>query len=313
MKTLDFTHVASDKKGIRVHRWLPEGKPKALLLVAHGMAEHASRYARLAGALTTAGWAIYAPDHRGHGETAAAGELGWLAERDGFGRVVEDLHEIALAAQAEHPGLPLLLFGHSMGSVLSEAYISKYGSGLSGCALAGVVEPPAPGLLAVARLLAGAGCLFKGQKAKAPLLDSMSFGSFNKPYEPARTKFEWLSRDAAEVDKYVADPFCGFVCTDGFFRDLLAGFAIVYGKGGALSSLPASLPVLVMAGEADPCGAARGFAEVLASLLRAGGITDLTKRTYPGARHEILNETNREEVTGELLAWLESKAAARKA
>jgi alpha-beta hydrolase superfamily lysophospholipase len=313
MKILDFTHLASDKKGIRVHRWLPEGKPKAILLVAHGMAEHGSRYGRLAGVLTAAGWAVYAPDHRGHGETAASGELGWFAERNGFARVVEDLHEIGLAAQAEHPGLPLFLFGHSMGSILSEAYIGKYGEGLAGCALCGLVEPPAPGLLPVARFLAGAGCLFKGQKSKAPLLNSMSFGSFNNDIVPARTKFDWLSRDAAEVDKYVADPFCGFLCTDGFFRDLLAGFGLVYGKDGALSSLPAALPLLLIAGEADPCGGARGFPDVLASLLKAGGIADLTKKTYPGARHELLNETNRDEVTRDLLAWLESKAAARKA
>ena len=224
MKTLDFVHIASDKKEIHVHRWLPDGAPKALVLVAHGMAEHAARYARLAETLTASGWAVYAPDHRGHGETAGPGELGWFAEKDGFRRVVDDLHEIALAAQAEYKGLPLFLFGHSMGSILSEAYIGTYGEGLAGCALSGVVEPPASNLLPVARFLAGVGCLFKGQKSKAPLLDSMSFGANNKAFEPARTKFDWLSRDAAEVDKYVADPFCGFVCTDGFFRDLLSGF-----------------------------------------------------------------------------------------
>jgi len=310
VKSADFRHVASDNKALFVHGWLPEGKPKALLLAVHGMAEHGARYARLAGRLTAAGWAVYAPDHRGHGATAAPGELGWLTEAGGFRRVVEDLREIALAIRTAHPGLPLLLFGHSMGSILAEAYCGFYGEGLAGCALSGVVEPPAPGLLPVARGLAALGCLVKGQKSKAPLLDSMSFGSYNKAFEPVRSKFDWLSRDAAEVDKYLADPLCGFVCTDGFFRDLLSGFELVYGEGGALSRIPARLPVLVMAGEADPCGGARGFAGILAGKLRAAGLSDLSEKTYPGARHEILNETNRDEVERDLAAWLEAKASA---
>jgi alpha-beta hydrolase superfamily lysophospholipase len=312
MKSADFGHVASDGKEIRVHRWLPDGAPKALLLVAHGMAEHATRYGRLAEKLASAGWAVYAPDHRGHGDTAGPGELGWFAERDGFRRVVDDLHEIAEAAKAEYEGLPLFLLGHSMGSILSEAYMGLYGGNLAGCALSGVVEPPAGGLLPVARFLAAVGCLFKGQRSQAPLLDTMSFGAYNKGLEPVRTKFDWLSRDGAEVDKYVADPFCGFVCTDGFFRDLLSGFRLVYGEGGALSSLPAALPIIVMAGESDPCGGARGFPEALVGKLKAAGVVDVQKKTYPGARHEILNETNRDEVSRDLLAWLEGKAAGRR-
>jgi len=317
MRAHDFTFTASDEKAIRVHAWLPDAAPpRGILLVAHGMAEHATRYARLATALAASGWAVYAPDHRGHGETAGPGELGWLAEKDGFRRVVLDLHEIAGTAVAECDGAPLFLFGHSLGSLLAEAYLGAYGAVpplLAGCALSGLIEPPPAGLLAIARCLAGVGCLLKGQKAKAPLLDRLSFGAMNRAFLPVKTKFDWLSRDAAEVDAYVADPLCGFVCTDGYFRDFLAGFSYVYGgplaggKAGALDAIPVGLPLLLMAGEADPCGGAKGFAEGLASRLEERGLVSVEKRTYPGARHELLNETNRDEVVRDLVAWLEAR------
>jgi len=165
--------------------------------------------------------------------------------------------------------------------------------------------------LAAARFLAWLGSLFKGKKTKSPLLDSMSFGSYNKAFGQPRTRFDWLSRDTAEVDMYVADPLCGFVSTNGLYRDFLAGFAAVYGSGGLVDSIPKGLPLLIMAGELDPCGGQRGFPQVLAARLRGNGISDLSVKTYPGARHEILNEMNRDEVTGDLSAWLESKIVSR--
>ena len=233
MKSLDFIHRASDGASIHVHRWLPEGEVRGILVVAHGMAEHGGRYAALAAAATEKAWALYAPDHRGHGKTATEDTLGWFAERDGFHRVVEDLHEVAAAAAAEQNGRPMALFGHSMGSVIAEMYAAFYGKELTCCALSGVVMPPDPPLLAAARLMAGMGCLLKGSKAKAPFLNKLSFGANNKSFAPARTAFDWLSRDKDEVDKYVADPLCGFVCSDGFFRDFLGAFSELYRHGGS--------------------------------------------------------------------------------
>ena len=312
MRQLDFTHAASDGKAVHVHRWLPDAAPRALILVAHGMAEHAARYARLAEALTAAGWVVYAPDHRGHGKTASEGELGWLADSDGVRRVAEDLHEIALAAKAAYPGLPLFLLGHSFGSVASETYLGLHAraDGLAGCALSGPPEPPSPTLKPVATLIAGLGCLFKGQMAPAKLLDSMSFSAFNDEVEAPRTKCDWLSRDPAEVDTYVADPLCGFVVSNGFYRDFLRGFEALYRDGGLLDAVPRDLPVIVMAGEKDPVGQARGFAAALTGRLRGLGLADVTLKVYPGARHEILNETNRDEVTRDLVDWLEARRAA---
>ncbi|MBL8966939.1 MAG: alpha/beta hydrolase [Spirochaetaceae bacterium] len=304
MKTASYSFTASDGKKIHVHRWLPDGETRSILLVAHGMAEHGARYARLAERLTAAGWAVYAPDHRGHGLTAAREEeLGWFADKDGFRRVVDDLHELGQAARAEQANKPLFLYGHSMGSLLSQAYIAAYGAGLAACALSGVPEPVPGPLVAAGTVIATFGGLVKGWKTKSPLLDSMSFGSFNKALGPTRTKFDWLSRDPAEVDKYVADPRCGFLCSFSFFRDLLGGASRAYSPE-SMGRIPKELPLYMFAGDADPCGGATGGFKKLHERYVALGIKDLSMRLYPGARHEVLNETNRDEVTADLVAWL---------
>ncbi len=309
VKSSDFLHTTSDGKKVFVRKWLPSGTPKALLLLAHGMAEHSARYEGLAAAMAASGWATYAPDHRGHGRTADgdSGELGWLAERDGFSRVRDDLHEVALAAAVEYPGLPLFLLGHSMGSLLAESYLFSYGKELAGCVLSGVPAPPSPLLGAFGKLIAGLGSAIKGQKAPARILHKMSFEANNGDFAPARTPCDWLSRDAAEVDKYVADPLCGFVCSFGFYRDLFAGFSSLYGPGASFSGLRKPVPIFIIAGAEDPLGGAKGFVSLLSGKFKAVGLQDVATRLYPGARHEVLNETNRDEVVGDIKAWLEAK------
>jgi alpha-beta hydrolase superfamily lysophospholipase len=305
MRPTEFTHASSDGKTVFVRSWLPAGGPKAILLVAHGMAEHSARYERLAAAMSASGWAVYAPDHRGHGRTAE-GALGWLAERDGFARVRDDIHEIARDAAAEYPGLPVFLLGHSMGSVLAETYVAAYGSELSGCVLSGVVAPPPPPILALARLIAALGSAFKGQKAPAVSLHKMSFDASNKDFQPSRTAVDWLSRDSGEVDKYVADPLCGFVCSFGFYRDFLGALSSIY-RGAGFAGLPKALPIFIAAGAEDPVGGASGFVSILADKYKSAGLLNVETRLYPGARHEILNETNRDEVLSDIKSWLESR------
>jgi alpha-beta hydrolase superfamily lysophospholipase len=306
MKSSTFTHTASDGKAIFVRKWLPSGAPKAILLVAHGMAEHSARYERLAAAMASSGWAVYAPDHRGHGQTAAAGELGWLAEKEGFTRIRDDLHEIAAVAAAECGSVPAYLLGHSMGSILAETYIAAYGRELSGAVLSGVAAPMSPLLSAIGSLIATLGSAFKGQKAQAKLLQAMSFSANNKDFEPARTPFDWLSRDAAEVDAYVADPLCGFVCSFGFYRDLLSGLRSLYGKASPFAGAPKGLPVYILSGAEDPVGGAHGFVPLLAGKFKAAGLEAVETRLYPGARHEILNETNKDEVLKDIKDWLDA-------
>lgn len=307
MRTSDFLHPLSDGKAAFVRRWLPSGNPKAVLLIAHGMAEHSARYERFAASMASAGWAVYAPDHRGHGRSAAEGELGWFAEKDGFARVRDDLHAVASQAAAENPALPLFLLGHSMGSLIAEAYLSAYGPELAGCVLTGVLAPPPLILSVIGRLIAALGSVFKGEKAPARILHKMSFDSSNRDFLPARTPVDWLSRDPQEVDKYIADQLCGFVCSFGFYRDFLRGFALVYHRGSAFFGLPKALPLYILSGAEDPLGGAVGFVPILARKYKTAGLQDVSTRLYPGARHEILNETNREEVMSDIKGWLDAK------
>jgi len=308
MRSTEFVHAASDGHPVFVRRWSPDGSPRAILLIFHGMAEHSARYERFADVMTQAGWAVYAPDLRGHGKTAALGEIGWIAERDGLGRIREDLRGIADFAVREQGGVPLFVFGHSMGSLVAETYIASDSSGLSGCVLSGVIAPPPPALLAVGRLIAAVGILIKGGRAKSPLLHGMSFSANNRYFSPVRTPCDWLSRDAAEVDKYVADPLCGFVCSFAFYRDLFAGLSLYLARS-PFAGVGKDLPVYVIAGAEDPIGGAKGFVPLLAERLRAAGVRSVDTRLYPGARHETLNEVNRDEVMEDVKEWLESRLA----
>jgi alpha-beta hydrolase superfamily lysophospholipase len=312
MKTAHFTHKASDGKSIYVRLWLPLAEPRALVLIAHGMAEHGARYERFAEQLTAKGYAVYVPDDRGHGKTAeTSAELGYLADKEGFRRVIDDDHEIAAIALEAYPGVPLFLFGHSMGSFVAQGYIALYGENLSGCVLSGTSGPMPAAMLGGGKAVAAIGCLFKGRHALAPLANRLSFGSYNDAFKPTRTEFDWLSRDPAEVDKYVADPLCGFVCTYGFFKDFLAGLSFIH-KPEVMARIPKSLPLFLVAGSADPVGAASGSVDALAATYRKLGIKRVDEKLYEGAHHEILNETNRDEVMADIVGWLEERRKAAK-
>jgi len=309
MKTQELSHISDDGKSIHVYRWSPDGtqggKIRASVLLAHGMAEHAVRYTRFAKALCDKGYELWAPDHRGHGKTAAEGELGWLAPADGFKRVVNDLYSLSKRIKEEAPGLPLFLFGHSWGSFLSQGYMSLYGQGINGCILSGTAGNGGA-TLKLGRLVAGIGCAIKGQHSPAPLMDTMSFGSFNNAFKPNRTKFDWLSRDEAEVDAYIKDPLCGFICSYGFFRDLLSGLSWIHDKE-TMSFIPKDLPIFMIAGSKDPVGAATSSFDRLYDQYRMEGIKDLNKKLYSDGRHEVLNDTCREEATTDIIAWLDAR------
>lgn len=297
-----FEITASDDTVIRGQRWMPSGEPRAVVQIAHGMAEHSARYERFAEELNAAGYAVYANDHRGHGRTADARTLGHFPMDGGWDRVVEDLHEVSLLAAREvGDGVPVVLLGHSMGSLLARSYGARYGGRLAGLVISGT--PADVGVLGrVGRLVALAEGRVRGAAHPSSLLDTMSFGAFNKPFEPARTKFDWLSRDEDAVDSYVADPLCGFVCTDGFYAAMLDGLHRVNRRAG----LPAALPVLVISGDADPAGKSGDGVRPVVDLFRGEGVRDVTLTLYPGARHEILHETNRDEVVADILAWLDT-------
>ncbi|HMT90079.1 MAG TPA: alpha/beta hydrolase [Dermatophilaceae bacterium] len=306
MQNSTLTVKAADGIPLHVYVWAPKEKPKAVVQIAHGMAEHAARYERFAEHLTGRGYAVYAQDHRGHGKTAGSlDNVGYFADSDGFEKVVEDLYAVTRKIQADHPELPVFLFGHSMGSIIARAYVMSHGDALRGLVLTGAGGDPGALAKVGAALAFGEG-LVRGRKARSKLLDTMTFGKFNDAFKPARTGFDWLSRDKAEVDKYIQDPWCGGVFTTGFFGDLLHGVGVVNNPAN-IATVPKDLPIFVLSGEKDPVGDnGKGVRQVVEQY-RTAGVRHVEMHLYPLARHEILNETNRDEVMKDISTWLDAR------
>lgn len=279
-----LTVTTRDGIDLHVHRWAPDGQPRAVVQVQHGLAEHAARYRRLADALTDAGYLVYAPDARGSGVTAqgeygAWGEAGWPGWVDDIGRLRDRIRE-------DHPDLPLALLGHSMGSFATQQDLLDHADEVDAVVLSGSTE---------------VGWL-------VPVLDSdepADLSAFNAPFEH-RTGFEWLSRDADEVDAYMADPACGWAAPPLPGIGTLAAAA----DPDRVAQVRDDLPVLIVSGDADPLAQGGPAVEALADRYRQAGLADVEVHLYPGARHEVLNETNRDEVTADILAFLDRTVGA---
>ncbi|MEU4812745.1 alpha/beta hydrolase [Nocardia fluminea] len=276
-----FTFPSSDGTTIHVRSWLPtEAEPRGVVQIAHGMGEHSDRYGHLAERLAGLGFAVYADDHRGHGLSMGPvpGDLG----PDGWNLLVAD--EVALTGilRARHPGLPVTLIGHSLGSFAVQQYLLDH-SGL-------VDEVVLSGTTAVDGLF--------GEIAAA---GGDLIGFFNAEFQPTRTDADWISRDEAQVDAYIADPWCGFAIDEANMGLLAANAAT---RLSDPSSVRADLPLYVMVGDKDPLNSKLRLSDLLVQRYRDAGLADLTYRVYADARHEVLNETNRDEVEADLLAWL---------
>lgn len=278
-----FRYTGGGGAQIVAYRWDPAGPPAAAVQLAHGMGEHALRYDSFARALTAAGLVVYGQDHRGHGASApSARALGQLGP-DGWRMLVEDIHALTELVRAEHPGLPVALLAHSMGSFAAQQYLLDYSSAVDAAVLTGTT--------------------LLDQIEPADLDQPVDLTALNAPFAPARTDFDWLTRDEAIVDAYVADPLCGFGLDIESGRQMyLAGRRLA--DPDEVARIRSDLPVYLAAGEQDPINGGVALIGLLARRLRAAGLTDVTVRAYPGARHEILNETNRAEVTADILAWL---------
>lgn len=307
MESKTDTFQANDGVKIFYYQWLPEKKQaiKAVVQIAHGMAEHSKRYSRFAEALTKQGFAVYANDHRGHGQTAGSLEnVGYFADEDGWNRVVEDMRTLTERIKKNHPNVPVFLFGHSMGSFLSRHYIFLYGNDINGVILSGTGGNP--GVLGkIGHLIAKNESKKRGKKFRSPKLKKLSFGKFNDAFKPNRTDFDWLSRDDSEVDKYVNDPYCGGDFTAGFYEDLLSGISTINDPKN-IKKVPKDLPVYLFSGEKDPVGnKTKGVKQVVKAYQNAG-IKDVSYKIYEGGRHEMLNEINREEVFEDVISWISS-------
>ena len=305
MKSGTITLKAGDGAEIFVYTWKPDNKKdvRGVIQIAHGMAEHAARYERFASELVDAGFAVYAEDHRGHGKTAGSlDRVGYFADENGWQKVVDDLAMITDVMEKEYPGLPVFFFGHSMGSMLGRTYLMQHGKRLTGAILSGTAGDP--GLLGkVGAFVAKRECKKKGRKNPSELMAKLSFGKFNNAFKPARTEFDWLSRDEAEVDKYVADPYCGFVFSAGGWLDMLESLSPQF-KAEGVARVPKTLPIYLFAGEKDPVGDSGKGVQAVYNLYKKAGIEDVSIKLYKNGRHEMLNETNREEVFQDTIEWL---------
>ncbi|MDP2245357.1 alpha/beta hydrolase [Pseudomonas sp.] len=297
-----FWLSSSDAVPLYVNHWFAEQPPKAVVMVAHGMAEHSGRYARLGAALVAAGFELYAHDQRGHGKTAENGRLGHYADANGWDLVVGDLACLNHHIRQQHPQTPIFLLGHSMGSYIGQAYLMQHSCSLQGAILSGSNYQP-PALYRAARLIARFERWRQGPTGKSALIEWISFGAFNKAFTPNRTRFDWLSRDPAEVDAYLNDPLCGLRCSNQLWLDLLDGLLQITPRHN-LAQIDCKLPLLVIGGACDPVSDGKRLTD-LTTALREAGHTQVQLKIYPGARHELLNESNRDDVTADLIDWLE--------
>jgi alpha-beta hydrolase superfamily lysophospholipase len=304
MQTTTFTFQSPDGPEIFVYKWAPDAgvQPRAVVQISHGAAEHALRYERFARFLTDSGYVVYADDHRGHGKTAADLQKAGKAGPDSWNGMLRDAHQLSEIMRKENPGLPFIFLGHSMGSLIAQEYIQKWGGEIQAAILSGTFGSlggdPAGAVAACEQAIQA-----EGEDAPSQLFMGM-FAGFNQGIEPVVTGFEWLSRDAVEVKKYVDDPWCGFPFSNLLVRDFFAG-AVQIWKPENEARIPKDLPLLVVSGEKDPAGAHSASVKDLVARYRTNGMKDITVIFYPEARHEILNETNRDQVERDIRDWMD--------
>lgn len=298
-----FYPSATKLCNIAAYKWLPQGTPKAVVQIVHGMAEHASRYDEIAGFLNSQGYAVYAEDHAGHGASInGKGTKGYFAPENGWSLVVEDIMTLHAQAKREYPGLPQVLYGHSMGSFLARTCASRYPDEFDAFVFSGTAGRNP--VLAIAKMLAKGDIKKTGGNVPDEKLNGLAFGAYLKRIDAPRTNFDWLSKDKAVVDKYNEDDLCGFTFTACAFRDLFEGLGEITGKKWA--EKVKNVPIYLLAGKDDPVGSyGKGVMEVCENL-RSTGHSHVVLQLYEGGRHEMHNETNREEVYRGIAAFLRS-------
>lgn len=296
------TFTGADGVSIARYHW-PRAEPKRIVVIAHGMAEHAARYNAFAQFLNAHDCDVWALDHRGHGKSIATGKQGHFADRDGFRLAVNELLQLVDHAKTAHPGLAVTVFGHSMGSFIARAALLTRPALFDGLILAAIGFQQSP----VAKIMGGiAGWLGSGGRADQPsgFMSKLVFGTFNLRFIPSRTRFDWLSRDPAVVDAYIADPLCGFNCSPKLWQDLFAGIVAMELRESGGATLAGKVAVRLIAGTHDPVSMGGKGCNQLADRYNKLGLRDVSVKLYPKGRHELINETNRAEVWEDIRFWL---------
>ena len=292
--------TASDGHIIKVYDWsaVSNSSPSGVIQILHGLGDHAARYTRLAEACNDNNLIAVAHNHRGHG---AVEGFGHFADANGWDKVIADVLQVRQDIAIQYPKLPVILLGHSMGSFIAQSFVMRHGGNnaaliLSGSTLAPRIE------LRISHTAAVIAAVLTGKRRVSTLLNHMGLGKMNNGFKPARTDCDWISRDEDEVDRYIADPFCGGKFSNQLWRDLTGGLLEITSQA-AIQLVRNDLPMLILGGESDPVGGRVGLTR-LAEAYRKTGHDKLTLTIYPGGRHEMLNETNRDEVTKDIINWV---------
>ena len=286
--------------------WIPEGEVRGVLQIAHGMVEFIDRYDRFAAFMADNGFYVVGNDHLGHGASVTdPSKYGYFAKHDGNLCVLGDMHQLREDTMKKYPDVPYFLLGHSMGSFLARQYIEVYGEGLAGAIIMGTAYQP------MAVLNAGMTMTWvlektRGGLYKSNFINNIGIGAYNKAFEPGRTKCDWLTKDEAIVDAYIANPLNQFVFTVNGYYNMFRGIRYCERQKN-LDKIPKDLPIFFVSGEQDPVGEFGKGVKKVAESFRKTGIQDVTMKLYPGDRHEILNELDKEKVDQDLLAWMEAR------
>ncbi|MCI8293563.1 MAG: alpha/beta hydrolase [Hespellia sp.] len=308
MKKDEFYYPSKDgNTEIHTIEWKPEGEVKAVVQLCHGMVEYIDRYDDFAKFLCEKGIYVVGNDHLGHGKSIQSkSEYGYFSDRYGNTCLIGDMHMLRQRTSQKYSDVPYFLLGHSMGSALSRQYMQLYGNGLQGVILLGVTADHTNGTLRLGRGLCRFLALLRGWHYRSKLVDKMAIGAYNKKFKPAKTRADWVTSDMRKLEEYVKDPLCSFTFTVNAYYNMMLGMQKIKRKE-AIFMIPKNLPVLMAAGSDDPVGDfGKGVRKVFEKYKRAG-LRDVTLQLYPGDRHELINETDRDRVYEDLYHWIEER------
>lgn len=301
-----YFNSSTGKNKIHARMCVPDAEPRAIVQIIHGIAEYIDRYDEFMSFLADNGIIAVGTDHLGHGKSIESEEqTGFFAYDNGWDYVVRDEEVLRLAMHENYPELPIIVFGHSMGSFMARTLLIRYPDAFNAAIISGTGNQGAAlvnGGLFMGNLVTG----LKGAHHYSKFLNNLAFGSYNEIYDNPKTEYDWLSRDEANVQKYIDDPLCGFIPSCSLFRDMMTGVKFITNKKN-LTAMNKDMPVYFMSGDMDPVGeCGKGVQKAYNNFLEAG-MKDVSIKLYPGGRHEMLNEINKDEVYTDILAWLESK------
>ena len=301
-----YFNSSTGKNKIHARMCVPDAEPRAIVQIIHGIAEYIDRYDEFMSFLADNGIIAVGTDHLGHGKSIESEEqTGFFAYDNGWDYAVRDEEVLRLAMHENYPELPIIVFGHSMGSFMARTLLIRYPDAFNAAIISGTGNQGAAlvnGGLFMGNLVTG----LKGAHHYSKFLNNLAFGSYNKIYENPKTEYDWLSRDEANVQKYIDDPLCGFIPSCSLFRDMMTGVKFITNKKN-LTAMNKDIPVYFMSGDMDPVGeCGKGVQKAYNNFLEAG-MKDVSIKLYPGGRHEMLNEINKDEVYTDILTWLGSK------